>query len=133
MAPQVADYYNNQGLLLQEEGLVEQAMTSYRAAAARRRTADVLFNIGNLYLAQGLYNEAIGEYEEALELNADFADVYVNLASAQINVEDFAAAIIAYERFLELSTSGADEAMRQKIVIQLEALRQRQASRQSAP
>ena len=63
---------------------------------------------------------------------ADFADVYVNLASAQINVEDFAGAIIAYERFLELPSSEADE-LRRKIVDQLEALKQREASQRAAP
>ena len=46
--------------------------------------------------------EAVTEYLKASELDPTFSDVYVNQASAQLSLGDYAAARASYERFLEL-------------------------------
>ena len=92
----------------------------YRASLVRKPTVLAWFNLGNLHLEEGSFEEAAGAYEKALELNPAFSDAYVNLASAQLNVGSYAAARASYDRFLELHEQ--EDELRRKVLEQYEEL-----------
>ncbi len=50
--------------------------------------AEAHLQLGNLYSDQNKYAESIPEYERALELNPDLADVYYRLGQAYVRTGD---------------------------------------------
>ena len=122
LAPENSEFYSNLGLLYQEEGILDEALRMYGRALARNPSVEARFNMGNLLLEQKLFGEAADEYERVLEADPTFADAYVNLASAQLNLGELDGAAVSYERFLELHRE--EDELRRKILTQLQQLKE---------
>lgn len=75
-----AQGYNNLGLLYEKQGKLELAIQNYEQSLNKSREPETLFNLGNAYLKNKSYTEAISYYKEAVGLNPEFADCYNNLA-----------------------------------------------------
>ena len=109
-------------MLYLREGFLEEARRMFRASLARKSTTSAHFNLGNLFLEEGRFQEAVTEYLKASELDPTFSDVYVNQASAQLSLGDYAAARASYERFLELHVQ--EDEVRHQVVEQYEQLKE---------
>jgi tetratricopeptide (TPR) repeat protein/predicted AlkP superfamily phosphohydrolase/phosphomutase len=66
----------------------------------RQDTANSHNNRGMLLLRQGKQDEAIREFEQAIEASEDFAIAHINIARANMQKGDFEAAVSALERHL---------------------------------
>ncbi len=74
---------NNLGILLQEQGSMEEAIAQFREAARLRPdAARIHYNLGNALLAAGRPAEAITPYREALRLDPKYGKAHHNLAVA---------------------------------------------------
>ncbi len=94
---------------LHQKGDLEGAIRQYQAFLTRfPNTGDVRFNLGAAYAALGRYEEAISEYERALELGklTDSAAVRFNLGWAYFNVADFKNGISVLEALVTVKDSA---------------------------
>jgi tetratricopeptide (TPR) repeat protein len=64
--------------------------------------------LGQAFLAKGMYDEAIGEFEEAIALNSNASMFYNNLGSAFLASARYDSAIEALERAVEINPEYAD-------------------------
>ena len=103
----------------------EDAFQSYKAALALDPRMDQAWiNIGNLYHATGQYNEAIANYQRALEVRGDSALAYYNLHLSQAESFRFKEAKESLARARAIDAvavdawmrSGPGDAMRASIV-----------------
>ena len=62
---------------------------------------------GNLHLDAGCYNEAVGEYDRAIELKPDFATAYYNRGFAKDKLKDLTGSITNYGWAIELKPNYA--------------------------
>jgi tetratricopeptide (TPR) repeat protein len=69
--------------------------------------ADTHINFGNAFLVKGEIQDAIGQYEQALQLNPNDPNVPVNLATALLRADRFEEAIGYYERALRIDPNDA--------------------------
>lgn len=69
------------------------------------------FALGNILFTQKEYKNAIAEYEEAVILNPQVADVYNQLGLSYEAAGDYEAAFLAYQRGLEVPEVNSDVKM----------------------
>ncbi|QCG89600.1 tetratricopeptide repeat protein [Azospirillum sp. TSH100] len=103
MAPDVADYHANRGIVLQRLGRLPEA------AAAQRRALDrdpahvgAHFNLGLALAALGQLAEAADQYAEAARLSPTLADAHLNLGAALQALDRTEEALIAHSRAADL-------------------------------
>ena len=61
------------------------------------------YSFGMLYLAKGLYGEAISSLEKARTINPSFAPAYVNEASVYLEMEEYEQSIALFGKAIELN------------------------------
>ncbi len=94
---------------LHQKGDLEGAIRQYQAFLTRfPNTGDVRFNLGAAYAASGRYEDAIAQYERALELGklTDSAAVQLNLGWAYFNIAEFEKASKLLEALSTVKDSG---------------------------
>ena len=69
--------------------------------------AQILANIGRVYLTNGLYEEAVWEYQKALGMNAALVPAYNGIGIAYTMLERYPEAIVAQQKALELQPDFA--------------------------
>jgi tetratricopeptide (TPR) repeat protein len=70
----------NLGIVLRDQGDVDQAVEHYRQAVALRPNyAEAHYNLGRLLVQKGQLNDAIAHYEKALQINPADAEAHNNL------------------------------------------------------
>ncbi len=65
-----------------------------------------MYNLGSLHEDQGLIDEAVSNYRQALELSPDYADAHFNLAGALARSGRDGEAIKHWQRYLELDAGS---------------------------
>ena len=65
-----------------------------------RRT---LLNLGNAYIMMGQFDDALGSYRRAVELDPQFAEAWMSLASVRQRLGDFRGASEARVRAVEVT------------------------------
>ncbi len=92
--PAKAVAYERMGSVLHNTGRVEQALSNYKRALDRGMDTDLLrTNMGDCYLQMNLPEEALVEFERAVEMNPGNPDMRYNVAFAhQVLIEPAMAA-----------------------------------------
>ena len=65
-----------EGLSLMEAGRWEPALNAFRRVLSIYENAEIHYNLGYIKTAQGLYEEAIGHFRRATQINNAFAEAY---------------------------------------------------------
>ena len=66
-----------------------------------RERAQILANIGRLYLKNGFYEKAVWEYQKAIGMDAELATAYNGIGIAYTMLERYPEAIVAQQKALE--------------------------------
>jgi tetratricopeptide (TPR) repeat protein len=75
--------HNNLGLLLNNQGRIEEAMEHYhKAIQINPNSFEALNNLGNAFTAKGRVDEAIENFRKAIQINPNYADALNNLGAA---------------------------------------------------
>ena len=83
LAPRMAEYHSNQGVMLRAVGRIADAEAAQRRALALRPDyPQAAANLGNLLAAEGRPADAAGAYRTALAADPGYADARLHLASA---------------------------------------------------
>lgn len=77
--------------------LREQTMT-------RQNRAATYVNRGVLRMREGLYEQALADYSEALSLRPEMGAAYLNQGAAHIYLKDFDSALVALNRAIDLDS-----------------------------
>ena len=67
--------------------------------------SEIHLALGSLYRTSGRYEDALREFENALELNASSPDAYIGLARAQVALDDTEAAEASFRQAIDLDVS----------------------------
>jgi tetratricopeptide (TPR) repeat protein len=90
------------GIAYTERGKADEAMRELRlvqALTSDPQTRALVHNsLGNLYADSECYDQALPEFEKAVELDPDFAAAYFNLGAAYYNVKDYGKSLVAFGR-----------------------------------
>jgi Flp pilus assembly protein TadD len=101
--PKVADYHSNLGIILDQLGHLEEAVTSFRKAIELRSNyPEAHNNLGGTLLAMNQVYEAIAEYKIAVEQNPKYADAWDNLGSAYRRAMHLDESLAAHDKAIEL-------------------------------
>ncbi len=110
LAPDSAGVLEALGLALGMAGELDLAREAARKALAHSpRSLPARLCLGNVLTREERYDDAIGIYREALEIEADNAFIHYNLAIALMNRGDTQAALAHYRRTAELAPDSPDE------------------------
>ena len=94
----------NLGELLVEADEIQQAIPYFETVLSM--TPDdpaVYYNVAELYFSRREMERAIQYYSRALEVDPAYLPAYGQLGFAQVNASDFAAAIAAFEKYVEIA------------------------------
>ena len=127
LAPEKTDNYYFLAMIFQKLGQLGRAEALFREVLVRDPEAHhVHSNLALCLLDQNRYQDAIGHLELALQLHPGDAGGYINLASAYLNSGRAEAAVVAYERAVELLEKG--DPLRDRALAQLSLLREQRVS-----
>ena len=102
--PQLAEAYNNRGIVKYELGQFAEAVADYtRAIQLKDNYFDALNNRGNAYINAEQFQNAERDLLAALKLNSKSADAHNNLGSVYHYMKNFDAAIKEYSRAIQLN------------------------------
>jgi predicted O-linked N-acetylglucosamine transferase (SPINDLY family) len=91
------------GILLQEQGRIDDAVECHRRIVALRpEIPEAHFNLGNACKDQGRIDAAIASFQQALALEPDFAAAHTNLGSALLQQGKRQEATLCFRRALAL-------------------------------
>ncbi|WP_247894414.1 tetratricopeptide repeat protein [Azospirillum sp. B510] len=103
LAPEVADYHANQGIVLQRLGRLAEAEAAQRRALGRQSDhVAAHFNLGLVLAARDRLAEAATHYAEACRLSPGLADAQLNLGAALQGLGRAEEALAAHARAAEL-------------------------------
>ena len=91
--------------LYQENGEIDQAISSLEKAISINNKIEYHKKLANLYRQQGLYDNALGELKSALQLNYDNAEIHYLLGEVQLQLGNSDGA----RNYLEKSVSYQQE------------------------
>ena len=73
------------------------------SCTSKERQAEKHFKKGFEYQDQGNLDQALQEYQKALELNPDYVQVYTNLGTVYLGKKDYDKAIQNFKKVIELN------------------------------
>lgn len=73
------------------------------SCTGKEQQAQKHFKKGFEYHNQGLLDQAIGEYQQALKLNPNYIEVYINLGAIYVDKKDYDQAIQQFKKVVELN------------------------------
>lgn len=107
--PNLAEVYNNRGLIYYELGKYDQALQDYNSALnLRYNFAQALNNRGNVYAQLGQYQNALQDLQSAVNLSNNTAEIHNNLGSVYFSLKRYDEAVAEYTRAIQLNSNYAD-------------------------
>jgi tetratricopeptide (TPR) repeat protein len=102
--PNEARPYYGLGIVLQDQGKLEDAIAAYRQAIALDpKYAPAYYNLGIALGQQGKLEEAIAAYRQAIVLDPKFVYAYNNLGNALLDQKKLEDAIATYRQAIALA------------------------------
>jgi protein O-mannosyl-transferase len=99
----------NLGIVLTEQGDIDQAIDHYQDAVALRPAyAEAHYNLGRLLVAQGRLDDAVAHYEKAVEINRGDPEAQNNLGVTLFGIGRVGDAILHYQKALEIQPDYAE-------------------------
>ncbi len=83
--------------------LVFSLIFGFLTCTSKEKQAEKHFKKGFEYQNQGNLDEALQEYEKALQLNPDYTQVYTNLGAVYLGKQDYDQAILQFKKVIELN------------------------------
>lgn len=107
--PQLAEAYNNRGIVKYDLGQFSTAVEDY-TTAIKLKTGfiNALNNRGNAYVALGQFQNAVKDIEAVLKLNDNFAAGHNNLGGIYYSMKNYDAAIKEYTRAIQIDPHYAE-------------------------
>lgn len=65
------------------------------------------YNMGEIFLDSGRYNESINAYNKAIELNQSFEDAWIHKGNAYLKLSQYNKTVECYKRAMELKRPDA--------------------------
>jgi tetratricopeptide (TPR) repeat protein len=107
--PDLADTWNNRGVVLTRMQQYPEAIASYeQATTIRPNYPDAWNNRGVVLLELQKYQEAIGCYEQAIQAKPDYADAWNNRGVAFSKMQEYEQAVISYNQALQIKNDYTD-------------------------
>lgn len=107
--PDLADTWNNRGVVLTRMQRYQEAIDSYeKATQIRPNYPDAWNNKGVVLLEMQQFPEAISCYEKAIEAKADYADAWNNRGVALSKMQKYEEAVISYNQALSIKNDYTD-------------------------
>jgi len=106
--PQLAEAYNDRGIVYAQMGQVDQALKDFDAAISLNpKYAKAYNNRGNLYQKRTEQDKALEDYNKALALNANYAPAYVNRGNVYLKKGQTDKALEDYSKAIALKPDDA--------------------------
>jgi tetratricopeptide (TPR) repeat protein len=107
--PDLADTWNNRGVVLTRMQRYPEAIASYEEATTiRPNYPDAWNNRGVVLLELQQYPEAIVCYEQAIQAKPDYADAWNNRGVAFSKMQQYEQAVISYNQALQIKNDYTD-------------------------
>jgi tetratricopeptide (TPR) repeat protein len=101
--PKNAVYWNELGISLHNQTLLDAALKCYqRSARLDPRYADARNNVGTIYYARKKFAKAVRSYNKAIALRQDSAAFYLNLGYAYFGEKNYEESIAAFRKALQI-------------------------------
>ena len=101
--------HNNLGLLLSNQGRIEEAMEHYhKAIQINPNYSEALNNLGVALAAKGRFDEAIENYRKAIQINPNYSDALNNLGIALAAKGRFDEAIENYHKAIQINPNYSE-------------------------
>ena len=109
LSPRTSEAYNILGLIYQERGLIDEAISAFhRAVELDGSNANAFFNLGTLFGQSGQYEQAATSLRKGLALAPRTAEARNNLGLALVGLGKLNEAIISLEKAIELDPHYGD-------------------------
>jgi tetratricopeptide (TPR) repeat protein len=89
----------------------------------------LLYNIGNNYLKEEAYSEALEMYTKAIEEKQDFPAAFLNRANVRVKTEDYRQAIADYRLYLEMEPGSKQRESIERMIATLKGILEEEARR----
>ena len=107
--PQLAEAYNNRGIIKYERRQFYDALEDYNTAIQLKPNYAAAYNNrGSVYAALGQFQNALNDLQTSLKFNNKSAAAHNNLGSVYLSQKNFDAAIEEYTRALQLNSNYVD-------------------------
>ncbi|MGA2180625.1 MAG: tetratricopeptide repeat protein [Verrucomicrobiota bacterium] len=101
--------YNNLGILLKNQGRIEEAMELYhKSIQINPNNSEALYNLGIALAAKDRFDEAIESFRQALRINPNYADALNNLGATLAAKGRFDEAIENYQKAIQINPNFYD-------------------------
>jgi protein O-mannosyl-transferase len=109
VSPYSSKAHCNLGVVLAQQGRLDEAITQFQQGLAINRTQSEPYNnLGNIFLKKGRLDDAIAQYEKALEIAPNVASTHTNLGNALLKNSQAAEAIEQFQESLRLNPGDPD-------------------------
>lgn len=102
---------NNLGVLYASKGMYKEALALFEQILDNdmyyERLDGVMANIARVYFDQGMLDKAVRFYQEALLLNPEYTEVYLNLGETFIGLGQYERAVRNLQQVLHIDPSSA--------------------------
>jgi tetratricopeptide (TPR) repeat protein len=107
--PNFAEAHNNLGVILTEEGKIDEALDHYTEAVRHRPDyADAQFNLAVILSAKGRLDEAVPHFKNAIELMPGDAEAHTRLGNVLVRLGRTAEAIEHFREALRIDPGNAE-------------------------
>jgi tetratricopeptide (TPR) repeat protein len=107
--PDCSMAHNNLGLLLKNQGRIEEAMEHYhKAIQINPNNFEALDNLGFVLAARGRFEEAIENYRKAIQISPNFSDALNSLGAALAAKGRFEEAIECFRKAIQINPNFSD-------------------------
>ena len=107
--PEMADVWNNRGVVLTRLKMFDEAIVSYdRALQIRADYADAWNNRGVSLIELQHYQEAINSFEQGIKVKPDYADAWNNRGVCLAKIQKYQEAVKSYNQALAVKNDYSD-------------------------